>query len=181
MNEFAQELRPHLDFVAVTDHMKCGFSSRLSRHVGSNDEFMTLPGMEVNFRLEPPFGFAWSPEMTKILLVEDNESHRTILVQLLRGRNYELEIAVDGEQGLEKAQAENPNLILMDLSLPGLDGWEVVRRLKSGEATRHIPIIAITAFALNGAREKVLETGCDGYIPKPVEFSELLKQMQGLL
>lgn len=119
--------------------------------------------------------------MAKILIVEDNENHRTILTRRLESRGFDVVIAIDGEDGLAMAQAEQPDLILMDMRLPQLDGWEAARKLKVMEATRDIPIIAITAYRMDGDREKALEAGCEGFIPKPVEIADLLAQMEGLL
>jgi two-component system cell cycle response regulator DivK len=119
--------------------------------------------------------------MSRILLVEDNEMNRDMLGRRLQRRNFEVIIAVDGLEGIEKAHHEAPDLILMDLSLPGLDGWEAIRRLKNDEATRKIPIIALTAHAMSGDKEKALEAGSDDYDTKPVEFPRLLSKMEVLL
>jgi two-component system cell cycle response regulator DivK len=119
--------------------------------------------------------------MTKILLVEDNEMNRDMLSRRLIKKGYEVVMALDGEQALEMAQAEAPDLILMDISLPGLDGWEATRRLKARPETQAIPIIALTAHAMAGDKEKCLEAGCNDYDTKPVEFPRLLGKIQDLL
>ncbi len=119
--------------------------------------------------------------MSKILLVEDNEMNRDMLSRRLLKKGYELVMAMDGEQAIEMAGTEAPDLILMDISLPGLDGWEATRRLKAMPETRSIPIIALTAHAMAGDREKCLAAGCDDYDTKPVEFKRLLEKMQGFL
>jgi two-component system, cell cycle response regulator DivK len=119
--------------------------------------------------------------MPKILLVEDNEMNRDMLSRRLIKKGYEVVMALDGEQALEMAQAEAPDLILMDISLPGLDGWEATRRLKARPETQAIPIIALTAHAMAGDKEKCLEAGCDDYDTKPVEFPRLLGKIQGFL
>jgi len=118
--------------------------------------------------------------VTKILLVEDNEMNRDMLSRRLQRRGYEVVIAVDGSQGLELAQSETPDLILMDMSLPVLDGWEATRRLKAAPETSSIPIIALTAHAMSGDREKALEAGCDDYDTKPTELDRLLEKIQAL-
>ena len=119
--------------------------------------------------------------MSKILLVEDNEANRDMLSRRLLRRGYEVVIAVDGESGLAVAVSEEPDVILMDMSLPVLDGWEATRRLKAGPATRKIPVIALTAHAMSSDREKALEAGCDDYDTKPVELSRLLDKIEALL
>ena len=119
--------------------------------------------------------------MAKILLVEDNEMNRDMLARRLQRRGYQVVIAVDGEQGMRLSQAEAPDLILMDMSLPVLDGWEVTRQLKAASATQAIPIIALTAHAMSGDREKAIEAGCDDYDIKPIEFPRLLEKIQALL
>ena len=119
--------------------------------------------------------------MAKILLVEDNEMNRDMLSRRLMKKGYELGMAMDGEQAIELAQTEIPDLILMDISLPGVDGWEATRRLKAKPETQAIPIIALTAHAMAGDREKCLEAGCDDYDTKPVEFPRLLEKIQGFL
>ena len=119
--------------------------------------------------------------MPKILIVEDNEMNRDMLSRRLLKRGYEVSIAVDGEQGLVMARAESPALILMDMSLPGLDGWEVSRRLKADAQTKDIGIIAITAHAMAGDREKALAAGCDDFDTKPIELTRLLAKIEALL
>jgi two-component system, cell cycle response regulator DivK len=119
--------------------------------------------------------------MPKILLVEDNETNIDMLSRRLRNKGYRVVTALDGGQGHLLARSENPDLILMDISLPTMDGWEVTRLLKSSEATRHIPIIALTAHALITDREKAREAGCDDYETKPIDFGRLSKKIDKLL
>ncbi len=119
--------------------------------------------------------------MAKILLVEDNEMNRDMLSRRLLKKGFEVVMALDGEQALEMARTEAPDLILMDISLPGLDGWEATRRLKARPETQAIPIIALTAHAMAGDREKCLEAGCNDYDTKPVEFPRLLEKIKGFL
>jgi CheY-like chemotaxis protein len=119
--------------------------------------------------------------MPKILLVEDNEMNRDMLSRRLERKGYDVAIAVDGGQGVSMARAETPDLILMDMSLPVLDGWEATRQLKATPDTAGIPIIALTAHAMSGDREKALQAGCDDYDTKPIEFPRLLEKMQTLL
>jgi two-component system, cell cycle response regulator DivK len=119
--------------------------------------------------------------MAKILLVEDDEMNRDMLSRRLERRGYHVVMAVDGGQGLRLAQSEVPDLILMDMSLPGLDGWEATRQLKAAPATQAIPILALTAHAMAGDREKAVEAGCDDYDTKPIEFPRLLGKIQALL
>jgi two-component system cell cycle response regulator DivK len=119
--------------------------------------------------------------MPKILLVEDNEINRDMLSRRLERRGYRVAIALDGEQGVSMAGLEAPDLILMDMSLPVLDGWEAARRLKAAPETRAIPIIALTAHAMVGDREKAIESGCDDYDTKPVEFQRLLEKIETIL
>ena len=119
--------------------------------------------------------------MAKILLVEDNEMNRDMLSRRLIKKGYDLVMAMDGEQAIEMARSESPDLILMDISLPGLDGWEATRRLKAMPETQAIPIIALTAHAMAGDREKCLEAGCNDYDTKPVEFPRLLGKIQEFL
>ena len=119
--------------------------------------------------------------MAKILLVEDNEMNRDMLARRLERRGYQVVIAVDGDQGVRLAQAEARDLILMDMSLPVLDGWEATRRLKAMPATQAIPIVALTAHAMSGDREQALEAGCDDYDSKPIAFPRLLGKIQALL
>ena len=119
--------------------------------------------------------------MAKILLVEDNEMNRDMLSRRLKRQGYEVYIAVDGQEGIQLAQMESPDLILLDMSLPIVDGWEVARRLKANANTRSIIIIALTAHAMAGDREKALDAGCDDYDTKPIEFSRLLAKIQDAL
>jgi CheY-like chemotaxis protein len=119
--------------------------------------------------------------MPKILLVEDNEMNRDMLSRRLARKGYQVVLALDGQSGLEMTQTEVPDLVLMDMSLPVLDGWEATRRLKADPATRHIPVIALTAHAMSSDREKALEAGCDDYDTKPVELPRLLTKIEALL
>ena len=119
--------------------------------------------------------------MPKILLVEDNEMNRDMLSRRLQRKGYEVVLAVDGQSGVEMTKTEAPDLVLMDMSLPVLDGWEATRRLKADAATRHIPVIALTAHAMSSDREKALEAGCDDYDTKPVELARLLGKIEALL
>jgi CheY-like chemotaxis protein len=119
--------------------------------------------------------------MAKILLVEDNEMNRDMLSRRLERRGYDVAIAVDGKEGIEKAQSGNFDLVLMDMSLPEIDGWEATRQLRAQPATEKLPIIALTAHAMAGDREKALEAGCDDYDTKPIEFKRLLSKIEALL
>ena len=119
--------------------------------------------------------------MPKILLVEDNEMNRDMLSRRLLRKGFTVVLAVDGESGVAMAESEAPDLILLDMSLPVLDGWEATRRLKAGARTRHIPVIALTAHAMSGDREKTMEAGCDDYDTKPVELPRLLAKIAALL
>ncbi len=119
--------------------------------------------------------------MAKILLVEDNEMNRDMLSRRLLKRGFEIVMAVDGQEGVDKASGEMPDLILMDMSLPLIDGWEATRRIKASEDTAQIPIIALTAHAMKGEREKALEAGCDDFDTKPVELKRLLEKIHALL
>ncbi|CAN5395039.1 response regulator [soil metagenome] len=119
--------------------------------------------------------------MAKILLVEDNEMNRDMLSRRLQRKGYEVVVAVDGEQGIERARSEIPDLILMDMSLPIKDGWTATQELKGDPDTRAIPIIALTAHAMSGDREKALEAGCDDYDIKPIELPRLLGKIETLL
>ena len=119
--------------------------------------------------------------MTKILYVEDNEDNIYMLQSRLERRGFSVVVAMDGEQAVEMALAENPSLIIMDLSLPNVDGWEATRRLKANEQTRHIPVVALSAHAMVGDRETALDAGCDDYDTKPVEFQRLLDKINNLL
>jgi two-component system cell cycle response regulator DivK len=119
--------------------------------------------------------------MTKILLVEDNEMNRDMLSRRLIRSGYEVVLAVDGEQGVALAASGRPDLVLMDMSLPVLDGWEATRRLKADPATREIPVNGLTAHAMAGDEKKAREAGCDDFDTKPVEFVRLLSKIEGLL
>ena len=119
--------------------------------------------------------------MARILLVEDQEMNRDMLSRRLKKRGYEVSIAVDGAEGVDKARSETPDLILMDMSLPVMDGWEATRTLKADDATRAIPVVALTAHAMSTDREKALEAGCDAYETKPVELPKLLETIEKLL
>jgi two-component system cell cycle response regulator DivK len=119
--------------------------------------------------------------MAKVLLVEDNEMNRDMLSRRLIRRGYEVVFAVDGQQGVDMARSEKPDIILMDMSLPVLDGWEATKRVKSDDATRSVPVIGLTAHAMSGDREKALEAGCDDYDTKPVELDRLIQKIELLL
>ena len=119
--------------------------------------------------------------MPRILLVEDNELNRDMLSRRLMRRGYEVDMAADGKEGLQLAAASRPDLILLDLSLPEMDGWEVLRRLKQNPAMNHIPVMALTAHALVTDRTRALDAGFDDYDIKPVEMPRLLKKMELLL
>ena len=118
--------------------------------------------------------------MSKILLVEDNEMNRDMLSRRLERKGYTVVIAVDGQQGVDMTYSETPDLILMDMSLPIIDGWEATRRLKASPQTRGIPVIALSAHAMAGDREKALESGCEDYDTKPVDFSRLRAKIEAL-
>jgi len=119
--------------------------------------------------------------MTTILIVEDNEMNRDMLSRRLERKGFHVLIAVDGEKGLEVARTSMPDLILMDMSLPVVDGWEATRRLKSDDRLKHIPVIALTAHAMANDRDKALEAGCNDYDTKPIELPRLLAKMDALL
>ena len=119
--------------------------------------------------------------MTRVLVVEDNEMNRDMLSRRLQKRGYEVLIAEDGAQGLARAAADLPDLILMDMSLPEVDGWEATRRLRAAEATAKIPIIALTAHAFSDDRDKALAAGCDDFDTKPIELPRLLEKMEKLI
>jgi CheY-like chemotaxis protein len=119
--------------------------------------------------------------MTKILLVEDNEMNRDMLSRRLMRKGYEVVMALDGRQAVEMAAGEKPDLILMDMSLPVIDGWEATRQVKAAAATRAIPVIALTAHAMAGDREKAIEAGCDDYDTKPIDLPRLLDKIASLL
>ena len=116
----------------------------------------------------------------KILVVEDEQFNRDLFVQLLEDE-YELVVAEDGQQGVKRAEEENPDLILMDLGLPILDGWEATRRIKANGTLKHIPIIAVTSHAMIGEEARALEAGCDDYLPKPVDENELMRKLKKFL
>jgi CheY-like chemotaxis protein len=119
--------------------------------------------------------------MTKVLLVEDNEMNRDMLSRRLTRRGFEVVFAMDGKQGVALAHSEKPDVILMDMSLPVMDGWEATRRVKADEATRSVPVIGLTAHAMDGDREKAMEAGCDDYDTKPVELDRLIGKIERLL
>src|SRR5947209_16537445 len=119
--------------------------------------------------------------MPRVLLVEDNEMNRDMLSRRLQRKGYEVVLAIDGQQGIDMAQSEKPDLILMDMSLPVVDGWEATRRVKAEAATRDIPVIALTAHAMAGDRDKAMEAGCDDYDTKPIELPRLLGKIEALL
>ena len=119
--------------------------------------------------------------MTTILIVEDNEMNRDMLSRRLERKGYKVLIAVDGEKGLEVARANTPDLILMDMSLPVVDGWEATRRLKADERLKHTPVVALTAHAMANDCDKALEAGCDDYDTKPIELARLLGKIEALL
>ncbi len=119
--------------------------------------------------------------MPKILLVEDNEMNRDMLSRRLERKGFQVLMAVDGQQGVDLAMSEIPDLILMDMDLPIIDGWEATRRVKAGENTRGIPVIALTAHAMVGDRDKAIAAGCDDYDTKPIDFPRLLGKIETLL
>jgi len=117
----------------------------------------------------------------KILVVEDDELNRDMLTRRLKRRGFEVVAAADGEEAIERVRSEAPAVVLMDMSLPKIDGWEAARRLKSDQATSDVPIIALTAHAMQGDRERALEAGCDEYDTKPIDFPRLLGKIDALL
>ena len=119
--------------------------------------------------------------MTKVLVVEDNEMNRDMLSRRLQRRGYEVVVSVDGEDGVNKARSESPDIILMDMDLPVLDGWAATQMLKASPETKSIPVIALTAHAMAGDREKALDAGCDDYDTKPVEFARLILKIEKLI
>jgi two-component system cell cycle response regulator DivK len=119
--------------------------------------------------------------MPKILLVEDNEMNRDMLSRRLQRKGYQVVIAVDGAEGVSLTSSENPDLVLMDMSLPVMDGWEATRQLKANPETQAIPVIALTAHAMSGDREKALNAGCDDYDTKPIELPRLLSKIETFL
>jgi CheY-like chemotaxis protein len=119
--------------------------------------------------------------MAKILIVEDNEMNRDMLSRRLERKGYSVVMAVDGGEGVEKAASETPDIILMDMSLPVLDGWEATRKVKANPATKRIPVIALTAHAMAGDRDKTIEAGCDDYDTKPIDLPRLLGKIETLI
>jgi two-component system cell cycle response regulator DivK len=119
--------------------------------------------------------------MATILLVEDHQEIWDFLSRRLKRRGYDVAVAQDGQEGLDKARADKPDLLLLDMNLPVMDGWSVARTLKAQDATKHIPIIALTAHAMSGDREKAIAAGCDDYHAKPIDFSQLLQQIETAL
>jgi two-component system cell cycle response regulator DivK len=119
--------------------------------------------------------------MAKVLLIEDNEMNRDMLSRRLIRRGFQVVFAMDGQQGIDLARSERPDIILMDLGLPVIDGWEATRRVKADDATRGVPVIGLTAHAMTGDREKAIEAGCDDYDTKPVEFDRLIAKIERLL
>jgi len=117
----------------------------------------------------------------KVLLVEDNEMNRDMLSRRLKKRGFDVVMAIDGQQGVDLANAEAPDIILLDMSLPVMDGWTAARQLKSDASTKDLPIIALTAHAMSGDREKAMEAGCDDYDTKPVDFKRLLEKINALV
>jgi CheY-like chemotaxis protein len=120
-------------------------------------------------------------QMTKVLLVEDNEMNRDMLSRRLIRRGFQVVFAMDGQQGVDLARSERPDIILMDMSLPVIDGWEATRRVKADDATRSVPVIGLTAHAMSGDREKAIEAGCDDYDTKPVELDRLIGKIERLV
>ena len=119
--------------------------------------------------------------MPKVLIVEDNEMNRDMLSRRLQKRGFDVVIAVDGEEGVAMAERERPDVILMDMSLPVIDGWEATRRIKAGEATKGIPVVALTAHAMSDDREKAMQSGCDEFDTKPIELPRLLEKMERVM
>ena len=119
--------------------------------------------------------------MVKILLVEDNEMNRDMLSRRLIRKNFEVVIAIDGIEGVEMSRSEAPDIILMDMSLPVLDGWQATEKIKANPQTNNIPVLAMTAHAMTGDREKCLQAGCDDYDTKPIEFTRLLGKIKNLI
>ncbi len=119
--------------------------------------------------------------MVKVLLVEDNEMNRDMLSRRLTKRGYEVIMAIDGQQGVDMAVSEKPDIILLDMSLPVVDGWEAAQQIKANEASKGVPLIALTAHAMASDRERALSAGCDDFDTKPVELPRLLGKMEALL
>jgi CheY-like chemotaxis protein len=120
-------------------------------------------------------------KMAKVLLIEDNEMNRDMLSRRLIRRGFQVVFAIDGQQGVDLARSERPDIILMDMSLPVIDGWEATRRVKADDVTRRVPVIGLTAHAMSGDREKAIEAGCDDYDTKPVELDRLIGKIERLL
>jgi two-component system, cell cycle response regulator DivK len=129
----------------------------------------------------PKFLNARAAPVSTLLIVEDNEMNRDMLSRRLQRRGYQVLLALDGAEGLAAARTQAPDLILMDMSLPVIDGWEATRQLKAEEATRKIPIIALTAHAMSGDRQKAVDSGCDDFDTKPIDLSRLLEKIERLL
>jgi len=119
--------------------------------------------------------------MAKILIIEDTENNRVLLTRRLKPRGYDIITAEDAEKGLLLVEGERPDLVLMDVGLPGMNGWDATRQLKSNPATKHVPVIALTAHAMDGDREKAIAAGCDEYEIKPIDFSRLFEKIDRLL
>jgi len=119
--------------------------------------------------------------MAKILIIEDTENNRILLTRRLRPRGYDIITAEDAEKGLPLVEGERPDLVLMDVGLPGMNGWDATRQLKSNPATKHVPVIALTAHAMDGDREKAMAAGCDEYEIKPIDFNRLFEKIDRLL
>ena len=119
--------------------------------------------------------------MAKILIIEDTENNRVLLTRRLKSRGYDIITAEDAEKGLLLVEVERPDLVLMDVGLPGMNGWDATRQLKSNPATKHVPVIALTAHAMDGDREKAMAAGCDEYEIKPIDFNRLFEKIDRLL
>jgi two-component system, cell cycle response regulator DivK len=119
--------------------------------------------------------------MAKILIIEDTENNRVLLARRLKPRGHEVLTAEDAEKGIPLAASEKPDLILMDIGLPGIDGWTATRKIKDDPVTKHIPVIALTAHAMTSDREKAIESGCDNYETKPIDFNRLFEKLDSLL
>ncbi len=119
--------------------------------------------------------------MRKVLIIEDTENNRVLLARRLKPKGFDVLMAEDGEEGLRMAREQQPDIIIVDVGLPGIDGWGVTRHLKADDATRRIPVIVLTAHAMQGDREKAIAAGSDDYETKPIDFSQLLKKMEALL
>jgi CheY-like chemotaxis protein len=119
--------------------------------------------------------------MPKILVVEDNEENRDSLSRRLQRRGFEVVLAADGKVGVEMAKVEKPDLILMDMNMPEVDGWEATRQIKADNAMNHVPVIALTAHAMTGDRERAMQAGCTDYHTKPIEFAKLISQIESIL